>query len=134
MNESYKCSVYPAARIIPWSTHPPYVLQDANALAEVRARMRLTPLLIPKITVYNKFFQSLGLFQLLILYDYEEEYALGEIQHTHQQVSVRGQLRYPGEYLEKVGDAPESLEAGHEHDEGCVVHVDRHDQAYTDCE
>ena len=36
MGESHKCSIFPVARRIPWYTHPPYVCEDADALAEVK--------------------------------------------------------------------------------------------------
>jgi hypothetical protein len=36
MSEPHKCSIFPAARRIPWSTHPPYVSEDADALAKVK--------------------------------------------------------------------------------------------------
>ena len=75
-----------------------------------QSHMRLTQLLIPKITVYDKFFQSLSLLHLLILYDHEEKYTLGKVQHTHQQVPVRCKLRHPRE----------DLEDSHEHYEGCA--------------
>jgi hypothetical protein len=36
MGEPDKCSTYPVARRIPWSTHPSYVSEDTDALAELK--------------------------------------------------------------------------------------------------